>query len=692
MAVNVAGERVAELQKLIGYHNYRYFVLNDPVVGDREYDMLVRELQALEAAHPELVSPDSPTQRIGAEPVEAFSKVSHPIPMLSLGNAFDEAEMIAWRDRFLRLLPDDTPVAYVVEPKIDGLAVTLIYDHGRLVRGATRGNGVVGEDVTSNLRTIKSVPLRIPVDPQGPAAPALLEVRGEVYMPVEAFDALNHHQSESGEKIFANPRNAAAGSLRQLDPRVTATRPLSIFAYQIGRLEGISIFTQWDGLRFLAAMGFPVNQDIGRFAEFGDVVSYCHSWMARRSMLPYEADGVVVKIDDLTTQARLGVVGREPRWAVAYKFPAREATTRLLDVQVNVGRVGTLNPVAILEPVEVGGVTIQHAGLHNFTDIARKDLRIGDVVRVKRAGDVIPHVIGPVTDLRTGEERVIAAPARCPSCRETVSQPDGEVAIYCLNPDCPAQRAERITHFVYAMDVEGMGVRTVQLLVGEGLLNDSADLYDLRREDILALEGYKEKSTDNLLAAIELTKHRSLARLLSALGIRGVGGTVASSLAKHFGSVGHLVAASLEELQEIEGMGPLTAGNIVEWFRQERNQRIIERLRLAGLCMSEETGETGLPQPLDGLIFVITGTLTSMSREKAKSLIAEKGGKVTGSVSGKTSYLLAGDKPGGTKISSAQRQSVPVISEAELLRLVDGEERATGLEEDARLGQMGLDL
>ena len=687
MPVNVAEERIAELRKLISYHNYRYFVLDDPVVSDREYDLLLRELQALEAEHPDLVTADSPTQRVGAEPVEGFSKVRHPVPMLSLGNAFDEAEIVAWRDRFLRLLPDDTPLAYVVEPKIDGLAVALTFVQGRLVRGATRGNGLVGEDVTSNLRTIKTVPLRIPVDPQAGPAPALLEVRGEVYMPVRAFDDLNRQQLEASEKIFANPRNAAAGSLRQLDPRITATRPLSLFAYQIGRLEGESVSTQWDGLRLLEAMGFPVNQDIARFTHFEDVVAYCHDWMDRRDDLSYEADGVVIKIDDLTTQARLGVVGREPRWAVAYKFPAREATTRLLEVQVNVGRVGTLNPVAILEPVEVGGVTIQHAGLHNFEDIARKDLRVGDMVRVKRAGDVIPHVIGPVVDLRTGEEEKITAPARCPSCGEPVRRPEGEVAIYCLNPACPAQRIERITHFVYAMDVEGMGVQTVRLLVQYGLLSDSADLYDLRREDILALEGYAEKSTDNLLAAIDLTKQRPLARLLSALGIRGVGLTVAGSLAQHFGSLEGLMHASLEELQEIEGMGPLTAGSIVDWFRDERNLGIVKRLRLAGLRMSEEIGEGDQPQPLAGLTFAITGTLPTMSRERAKSLIEEKGGKVTGSVSGKTSYLLAGDKPGGTKISSGHRYGVPVIGEEELIRLAAGQEPATEGEADEEPGQ-----
>lgn len=663
-------ERLAELRRQIHYHNYRYYVLNDPVISDHEYDLLFRELQELEAAHPELITPDSPTQRVGAEPLEAFSKVRHPVPMLSLSNAFDEAELRAWRERFLRLLPEESEPAYVVEPKIDGLAIALTYEGGRFVRGATRGNGLVGEDVTANLRTIKALPLRIPVDPGGPPAPPLIEVRGEVYMPVAAFEELNRRQAQAGEKLFANPRNAAAGSLRQLDPRITAARPLSLFAYQIGIMEGRTVASQWESLHLLRSLGFPVNQDIARFSDFEAVVAYCHEWMEKRDILPYEADGVVVKIDDLTTQARLGFVGREPRWAVAYKFPAREATTRLLDVQINVGRVGTLNPVAILEPVEVGGVTIHHAGLHNFEDIARKDIRIGDIVRLKRAGDVIPHVIGPVEDLRTGEERVIEPPTHCPSCGEPVVKPAGEVAVYCLNPACPAQRVERITHYVQAMDVEGLGARTVQLFVEKGLLRDAADLYSLRREDILALEGFAEKSTDNLLAAIETTKDRPLQRLLTALGIRGVGWIVAGALATHFGSVDRLMAASEEELQEIEGMGPHTAASIVEWFGQERNRQFIERLRAAGIRMSEAGAPSERPQPLAGLTFVITGTLPSMSRERAKALIEEHGGKVSGSVSSKTSYLLVGDKPGGTKYNAAQKLGVPMVDEAGLLAMI----------------------
>jgi DNA ligase (NAD+) len=664
--------RLSELREQIRYHNYRYYALADPVISDHAYDLLFRELQELERADPELVTLDSPTQRVGAEPAAAFSKVTHPVPMLSLANAFDEEELLAWRERFLRLLPEGSAIAYVVEPKIDGLAVALTYEHGEFVRGATRGDGLVGEDVSANLRTVRSIPLRIPVDVKGPISPAVIEVRGEVYLPVEAFEKLNRQQEESGDKLFANPRNAAAGSLRQLDPRVTASRPLSFFAYQIGHVEGAQVTSQWQALQLLKSWGFPVNHDIARFVKWDEVVDYCHRWMDKRDMLAYEADGVVIKIDDLTTQARLGVVSREPRWAVAYKFAAREATTKLLDVQVNVGRVGTLNPVAVLEPVEVGGVTIQHAGLHNFEDIARKDIRIGDVVRLKRAGDVIPHVIGPVVDLRSGDETIIEIPRHCPSCGQPVVKPEGEVGVYCLNPGCPAQRVERITHYVYMMDVVGMGARTVQLFVDRGLLHDVSDLYALRRDDIRSLEGFADRSADNLLSSIEAAKQRPLSRLLAALGIRGVGSTVATALARHFGSMDNVAGAGEEELRQIAGMGPHTAGSILDWFRQGSNVSLIERLRAAGVRMTEDVAADDKSVPLGGLTFVVTGTLPNMSREQAQALIEGHGGKVTGSVSGSTDYLLAGDKPGATKLTAAQRHGVPVIDEAQLAGLIAG--------------------
>ena len=669
-------ERIEELREDIRYHNYRYYVLNSPVVSDAEYDRLMRELQELEAAHPELVTPDSPTQRVGAESLDRFEKVRHPKPMLSLSDAFDEEELRAWLERISKLLPEGVEaedLQYVVEPKIDGLTVVLTYEDGRYVQGATRGNGIEGEDVTANIKTIKGVPLRIPVSPDGPP-PARLVVRGEAYMPIDQFEAFNRRQAELDQKTFANPRNAAAGSVRQLDPRITASRPLSIFTYAVVDSEGVTITTQWDALQYLKQMGFPVNLDSRLLPDFGEVVAYCHEWMKRRDTLNYEVDGVVVKINSLAIQEHLGAVGNAPRGAVAYKFPGREATTRLLDIGINVGRTGTLNPFAVLEPVEVGGVIVRQASLHNEEDIHRKDIRIGDTVTVRRAGEVIPYVVGPIVDLRTGEERVFQMPERCPACGEPAVKPEGEVAHYCVNAACPAQLVRRVEHFASrgAMDIEGFGSRMAEQFVKEGLLKDVADFYYLRREDILPLEGFAEKSTDNLLAAIEVSKDRPLWRLITALGIRFVGSTVAQLLTEHYSSVDELMAATQEELEVIEGLGPHTAGSIVEWFGRERHRALIEKLRRAGVRM-EERGEVGeeIPQTLVGLTFVITGTLPSMSRDEAKVLIERHGGKVTGSVSSKTDYLLVGEDPGGTKYNKARELGVPMIGEAELLGMLE---------------------
>ena len=669
-------ERIEELREDIRYHNYRYYVLNSPVVSDAEYDRLMRELQELEAAHPELVTPDSPTQRVGAESLDRFEKVRHPKPMLSLSDAFDEEELRAWLERISKLLPEGVEaedLQYVVEPKIDGLTVVLTYEDGRYVQGATRGNGIEGEDVTANIKTIKGVPLRIPVSPDGPP-PARLVVRGEAYMPIDQFEAFNRRQAELDQKTFANPRNAAAGSVRQLDPRITASRPLSIFTYAVVDSEGVTITTQWDALQYLKQMGFPVNLDSRLLPDFGEVVAYCHEWMKRRDTLNYEVDGVVVKINSLAIQEHLGAVGNAPRGAVAYKFPGREATTRLLDIGINVGRTGTLNPFAVLEPVEVGGVIVRQASLHNEEDIHRKDIRIGDTVTVRRAGEVIPYVVGPIVDLRTGEERVFQMPERCPACGEPAVKPEGEVAHYCVNAACPAQLVRRVEHFASrgAMDIEGFGSRMAEQFVEEELLNDVADFYYLRREDILPLEGFAEKSTDNLLAAIEVSKDRPLWRLITALGIRFVGSTVAQLLTEHYSSVDELMAATQEELEVIEGLGPHTAGSIVEWFGRERHRALIEKLRRAGVRM-EERGEVGeeIPQTLVGLTFVITGTLPSMSRDEAKVLIERHGGKVTGSVSSKTDYLLVGEDPGGTKYNKARELGVPMIGEAELLGMLE---------------------
>lgn len=669
--------RILELREQIHHHNYRYYVLNEPEISDRQYDMLMRELRALEEAHPELVTPDSPTQRVGAAPLDAFEKVTHPVPMTSLANAFDVAELRAWLERAQRLLPEDTPLEFVVEPKIDGLAVALTYEDGIFVRGATRGDGLVGENVTQNLRTIPVIPLRIPfgTGPKTPPAPARIEVRGEVYMPKEAFEELNRRQVELGERAFANPRNAAAGSLRQLDPSITAARPLSFFAYAIGYVEGVEIESQWEALSYLRALGFPVNKDIAHFDNFDQVVAYCDEWMAKRDTLRYEADGMVVKINSFAIQQRLGIVGNAPRWAVAFKFPAREETTRLLDVGANIGRTGVITPYAILEPVEVGGVTVHQATLHNYEDITRKDIRIGDMVVIKRAGDVIPQVVKPIESLRTGEERPIRIPERCPVCGEPTVKPEGEVAVYCANAACPARLVRQIEHFASraAMDIEGFGSRLAEQFVNEGLLKDVADFYYLKREDILPLEGFDEKRTDNLLAAIEASKSQPLWRVIAALGIRGVGGTVAQALANYWRSLDALMAATQEELQQLEGIGPTLAESIVDFFRRPRHRQIVEKLRRAGVHLQEEIETREQELPLAGKTFVITGTLPTMSRERAKALIEQYGGKVTGSVSSKTDYLLVGDAPGAAKYNKARQLQVLLISQDDLLKMIGGQ-------------------
>lgn len=674
-------KRIEELRKEINYHNYRYYVLDSPVVSDAEYDKLMRELKELEADHPELITPDSPTQRVGAEPLEEFTKVRHAKPMLSLQDAFDEEEFRAWLKRISKLLPEGVgpeDLKFVAEPKIDGLTVVLTYEEGRFVQGATRGNGIEGEDVTLNLKTIKSVPLRIPISPNGSTElaevgppPARLVVRGEAYMPVNEFQEFNRRQAEAGEKTFANPRNAAAGSIRQLDPRITAKRPLSIFTYAVVDVEDTTITTQWEGLQYLRRMGFPVNPDSRLLEDFEEVVAYCNEWMKKRDTLNYEVDGVVVKINRFDLHDVLGAVGNAPRWAVAYKFPGREATTKLLDIGVNVGRTGSLNPFAILEPVEVGGVVVERAALHNEEDIHRKDIRIDDTVIVRRAGEVIPYVVGPVKDLRTGGERIFHMPDRCPACGEPVVKPEGEVAIYCVNAACPAQLVRRVEYFASrgAMDIERFGTKLAEQFVKEGLLKDVADFYYIEREDILALEGFAEKSTDNLLAAIEATKDRPLWRLITALGIRYVGSVVAEILTKHYPSIDSLMNATREELETIEGLGPRIAASVVEFFSRPRHLRIIEKLRRAGVRMEEKVKVEEAPRTLEGLTFVITGTLPSMSRDEAKALIERYGGRVTGSVSGNTDYLVVGEEPGATKYNKARDLGVPMIDEADLLRM-----------------------
>lgn len=666
--------RAAELRAAIEEANYRYYVLDAPILSDAEYDALMRELRALEAAHPELITPDSPTQRVGGEASGLFAKVRHPQPMLSLGNAMNEAELREWREtRVLKLLDPGVPVTYVVEPKIDGLAVALTYRDGVFVQGATRGDGEAGEDVTANLRTVRDIPLRLR-DPRETGLPLadLIEVRGEVYIRTADFEALNERLVAAGEKTFANPRNAAAGSLRQKDPAISAARPLRFFAYGIGPFEGVALTSQWQTLHYLRALGFPVNADARHFEDFEQVIAYCREWMARRDQLPYEADGIVIKVDDFEQQRALGAVQREPRWAVAFKFPAREAVTRLLNITVNVGRTGVVTPNAELEAVVIGGVTVRNASLHNADYIAERDIRIGDYVIVQRAGDVIPYVVGPVLHLRTGAERPWVFPTHCPACGTPLERQPGEAAWRCPNFGiCPAQLVRRVEHFVSrgAMDIAGIGERQAELFVTMGWINDVADLYSLTPEHFQGVEGYGPKRVANLLRAIEESKQRPLERVIIGLGIRYVGSVAAAALAAHFGSLDAIMAASQEELQAIDGIGPVVAASVVDFFSREEERRVVEKLRAAGVRLSGGAPRPSAGATLAGKTFVLTGTLPTLTRDQASELITAYGGKVTDSVSKKTSYVVAGANP-GSKLARAGELGVPVLDEAGLLALI----------------------
>ncbi len=669
-------QKVAELREQINYHLYRYHTLDDPIISDAEYDQLLNELRQLEAQQPELITPDSPTQRVGAPPLEGFAKVIHPIPMTSLGNAFNDNDMRNWLARVRRLLPANMPIKdleFVVEPKVDGLAVALTYENGVLVQGATRGNGIEGENVTANVRTVKSVPLRIPTRPNGPPAPAKIEVRGEIYLPIADFNKFNQQQLEKGERIYANPRNVAAGSLRQLDSKITAQRPLALYTYAIGYVEGVRIHSQSEALDYLRALGFPVNPDILHTHDFDEVLNFIHTWMERRDGLTYDADGVVVKINDFAFQQELGVVGNAPRWAIAYKFPAREATTKLLEIRVNVGRTGQLTPYAVLEPVNIGGVTVRQATLHNFDDLAKKDIRAGDTVVVKRAGDVIPQVVKAIFDLRPPDSKPYQPPSYCPVCHEATARLGDDVALFCINTACPAQLVRQIEYFVSrgAMDIEGFGIKIGEQLAEAGLIKDIADIYFLTREQLLSLEGFAAKKADNLLAAIEASKQQPFRRFLTALGIRYVGGVVAGLIADTFPSIDVLQRASQEDLESVEGVGPRIAESLVAWFSRPANQALIEKFRRAGVKLKVErsTHSANLQSSiLDGLTFVITGTLPTFSREEAKAFIEQHGGKVVDSVSKKTHYVVVGEKA-GSKRDKAQALGVPILSEDELKKL-----------------------
>ncbi|MBM4446019.1 MAG: NAD-dependent DNA ligase LigA [Chloroflexi bacterium] len=662
-----AKQRINKLRELINHHNYRYYVLDSPEISDAEYDELMRELTRLEETHPELITPDSPTQRVGAAPVEAFGVVEHPQPLLSLANAFSDEELEAWYRRASNLVGGrDTD--FVCELKIDGLAVALTYVNGLLEVGATRGDGLRGENITQNLRTVKSIPLSVPKE-----APPRFEVRGEVYLPKTGFKKLNEERAKEDLPLFANPRNAAAGSVRQLDPRITAQRPLDIFIYGLGWAEGKAVpETHWEIMQYLKSLGFKVNPNIALCRTIDEVKNYYAKWVKDEEALPYEADGVVVKINSIPFQLELGYVGREPRWAIAYKFPAVQGTTRLLDIGINVGRTGSLNPYAILEPVQVGGVTIKHAALHNEEDIHRKDIRIGDWVVIQRAGEVIPEIVEPIVSRRTGKEKAFHMPKTCPVCGAEVIKPEGEAMHRCTNAACPAQALERIKHFVSrgAMDIEGVGERMSQALFEAGLIKDVGDIYSLneKREQLLNMEKLAEKSVANILNSIEKSKGRPLPRAIFALGIPNIGDETAELLAEHYTSLDDLARATPEKLQEIPSIGPKIADSIVAFFRQGQNKKIIEKLRKAGVKLeAEKVGTKDLP--LAGLEFVITGTLKSSARPEAEARVKALGGKAGSDVTRKTNYLVVGEDP-GSKLARAQMLGTKTLTESEFLELL----------------------
>jgi DNA ligase (NAD+) len=664
-----AKARAAELRRLVERHNHRYYVLDDPEIGDPEYDALLGELRGLEEADPSLRTPDSPTQRVGAPPLARFEPVEHAEPMLSLANAREQDEMRAWEkrvsERFRRLDIETGAIRYVSEPKIDGLAISLTYEDGVLVRGATRGDGQIGEDVTQNLRTIKAIPLRID------ESPGLVEVRGEVYLPLADFAALNERRAAAGEPTFANPRNSAAGSIRQLDPAIAAARPLSIWCYGIGASSEWTPASHSEAIEWLRERGFKVNPDVAVHDSIDEVVARCRWWEERRAQLDYEIDGVVVKVDDRGLQRELGVVGREPRWAIAWKFAPTTATTKLRKVVWNVGRTGHLVPFAMLEPVHVGGVTVSTATLHNEEDLARKDVREGDEVVVMRAGDVIPQVVSPLIQKRKGRPRRPKPPAKCPICGTPTVKPEGVWTICPNSAGCPGQSFQHVKHFVQrgAMDIEGLGEKQAFRLLQIGLISDVADIYALRAQQLEDLEGFGEVSARNLIEAIELSKSRPFARVLFALGLPGVGFVTAEALAAHFGTIDALLDAQPEEIAQVEGVGPITSEQIFESLAEPRTRELIEKLRAAGLRFEEDVAERrAAGGPLEGKTVVLTGSLPALTREEATDLVKRAGGKVTNSVSRKTDDVVAGENP-GSKHAKAEELNVPILDEAGLRKL-----------------------
>jgi len=671
--VTEPAQRAAELRGQLEHHNRRYYVFDDPEIGDDAYDELLNELREIEAEHPELRTPDSPTQRVGAAPLDRFEQVEHAEQMLSLGNARNEEELRAWETRLANYLKRldiaASEFSYTTEPKIDGLAITLTYEDGVLVRGATRGDGRIGEDVTQNLRTIGSIPLRIE------NAPELIEVRGEIYLPIAAFKALNERRAAAEEPTFANPRNSAAGSIRQLDPALAAERPLSNWIYGIGAVRGLDLSTHMDEVEWLSERGFKVNPDTDHHRGVEGVVKRCHWWEERRDSLDYEIDGVVAKVDERALWRELGVVGREPRWAIAWKFPPTTATTTMLDVVWNVGRTGHLVPFAMLEPVHVGGVTVSTATLHNEEDLARKDVRVGDEVVVMRAGDVIPQVVSPLVQRRKNKSaRKPKPPKKCPSCGTETVKPEDAVFSICPNrAGCPGQSFQHVKHFVSkgAMDIDGLGEKQAMRFLEEGLIADVADIYELTEEQLAGMDRFAEISARNLVAAIDASRRRPFKRVLYALGLPGVGYVTAEALADHFGSIDALHEADPERIEEVEGVGPIMAVQIAESLGDELTWGLVEKLKQKGLRLeADESERRASGGPLEGKTVVLTGTLPELTREEAAALVKAAGGKVTSSVSKKTDFVVAGESP-GSKLAKAESFGTEILDEAGLLALLE---------------------
>ena len=659
--------RLDELRDQVNHHLYRYHALDDPEISDVEYDRLFDELKALEEEHPDLITPDSPTQRVGAPPSERFRKVEHLTPMGSLEKVTDDEGLLKWADDVRKRLDSDEPVAYVIEPKIDGLAVNLTYENGVLTRGATRGDGQQGEDVTVNLRTIPSIPLRM----QGGDAPPVLEVRGEVYMPLSGFRELNERIAELGQKLAPNPRNAAAGSLRQKDSSITASRPLSVWVYGVGLAEGLSPDSHWEELEWLREHGFRTNPFAERLETIEDVARRCRDWEKRRAELDYEIDGIVIKVDSLEQQRILGALHQRPRWSRAFKWAPMTAQTKLLKIAIRVGRTGALNTWAMLEPVQVGGVTVSRATLHNEEDINRKDIREGDLVIVQRAGDVIPQIVGPAGAHAKGT-KPFRMPKKCPLCGENIVKPEGEAMHRCPNRACPSRGLETLINWVQGpADIEGVGEQLMRRLWELGLVRSLPDLYRLTKEQLLELDGFADKSATSSIAAIEHSKRTPFSRVLLGLNIPDVGWVTAQNLARHFGSVDELAAASQEEIQEVDGIGPERAEAIAEWFSDDENRRLVDELKGLGLRFEAGAEERPVEGPLTGSTYVITGTLERFSRDEARKALEAKGAKVADSVSRKTTGVVAGESP-GSKLAKAEQLGVPVLDEAALKKLLAG--------------------